>query len=45
MGQLSKIIQYQLEDRVLALRASGSSHEEIAATLTRELPAERRKIE
>lgn len=40
MGQPSKITQYQLEARVLALRVSGASHEGIAATLTRELRSE-----
>ena len=44
MGQSSKITQYQLEARVLALRVSGASHEEIAATVTRELRSEK-KIE
>jgi transcriptional regulator len=44
MGQSSKIEQYQLEARVLALRGSGQSQEEIAATLTRELRSEK-KIE
>jgi hypothetical protein len=41
MGQSSKITQYQLEARVLALRLSGASHEVIAATVTRELRAEK----
>lgn len=41
MGQSSKITQYQLEARVLALRVSGASHEEIAARVTGELRSEK----
>ena len=41
MGQQSKIIVYGLEDRVLALRLTGASHEEIAATISRELKSKK----
>ena len=41
MGQQSKIIVYGFESRVLALRVTGLSHEEIAAIVTRELKSEK----